>query len=480
MMARWNCASIATLLLGACTLGPRDVRVTAPVPPARQSEVIVPVSGVSQSLEVGGKPIPQWWRSFGNPRLDALIERALARNSDLAVAEATLRQAREQAMAAAGAQGPQIDGSLQSQRLRASQTLAPPLPDSNAFLYSLQTAQLTVAYPVDIFGGGRSKVRSARAQAEVANARLVAAKTTVVANLTLGVIQHASLEAQIASTKDAIVNDRQIVTLLERRRSIGDVGESDVVAQRAALATVEASLPALERQSAHQLGLICSLVGVPAGSPPLDLPRMVELELPHTLPVGLPADIIAHRPDVRAAEAQVRGAAADLGSAMAARLPSLQLTGNIGGSANRIEDVFASGNPFFAVIGTLTQPIFHSRQLLHQKRASAAALDAAKAQYRSTALQAFLDVDDALAGLKTDAAALDAAARANAAASRSLTLTRRQVELGAIGTIALLNASVAAAQASGLLVQAKAARLSDSVALFQATGTNLNFQLNED
>ncbi|MGG2383020.1 TolC family protein, partial [Salmonella enterica] len=87
-----------------------------------------------------------------------------------------------------------------------------------------------------------------------------------------------------------------------------------------------------------------------------------------------------------------------------------------------------------SAVGTVTQPIFHSRQLLHQKRAADAALDAAKAQYRSTALQAFLDVDDAIAGLKTDAAALDAAARANAAATRSLALTRRQLELGAIGT----------------------------------------------
>ncbi|WP_295638018.1 efflux transporter outer membrane subunit [Novosphingobium sp.] len=369
---------------------------------------------------------------------------------------------------------------MQSQRLRASQTFSPPLPDPNAYIYSLHTAQLTVAYPIDVFGGGRSKVQSARAAADVAAARFVAAKTTIAANLTLAVIQHASLEAQITAARDAIDSDQQLVILLERRRAIGDLGESDVLAQKTALATVEAALPALERQAEHQAGLISSLIGVPTGSTPLDLPRMAELLLPSRLPVGLPADIIAHRPDVRAADAQVRGAAADLGTAIAARLPSLQLSGNIGGSANRIEDVFASGNPFFAVIGTLAQPIFHSHQLLHQQRASAAALDAAKAQYRSVALQAFLDVDDALAGLKTDAAALDAASRADVAASSSLRLTRRQVELGALGTTALLNASVAASQASALLVQAQAARLSDSVALFQATGTNLGVQSKED
>ncbi|WP_295631440.1 efflux transporter outer membrane subunit [Novosphingobium sp.] len=470
----------AVLLLAACTPGPRDVRGSAPLPPARASETIAPASGPAQAIEAGAEPLPRWWESFGSARLKALVDVALAHNNDLAMAEATLRQAREQAAAVAGSQGPQVDASLQSQRLRVSQTFSPPLPDPNAYIYTLHTAQLTVSYPIDMFGAGRSKVRSARAAADVAAARLVAARTTIVANLALAVIQHASLEAQIAATHDAVESDRQLVTLLERRRAIGDLGEADVIAQKAALAAIEATLPGLERQAEHQLGLIDSLTGVPAGSPPPDLPLMADLALPAGLPLGLPADIIAHRPDVRAAEAQLRGAAADLGTAIAARLPALQLTGNIGGSANRIEDLFATGNPFFAVIGTLTQPIFHSRQLLHQQRASAAALDAAKAQYRSAALQAFLDVDDALAGLRTDAAALDAASRANAAASRSFSLTRRQVELGALGTTALLNASVAASQATALLVQAQAARLSDSVALFQATGTNLVIQSKED
>lgn len=475
MRGRCAVASVVLLLWG-CSPGPHDLRSTTPLPPERASEAIAPATGPAQSIEAGGAPLPRWWESFHSPRLNALVDAALVHNNDLAVAEATLRQTREQAAATAGSQGPQIDAGLQSQRLRVSQTFSPPLPDPNAYIYSLHTAQVTVAYPIDVFGGGRSKVRSARAAADVAAARLVAARTTIAANLTLAVIQHASLEAQIAATRAAIESDRQLVTLLERRRAIGDVGEADVIAQKAALASVEAGLPALERQSAHQAGLIESLTGVPAGSPPPDLPRMADLALPARLPVGLPADIIAFRPDVRAADAQVRGAAADLGTAIAARLPSLQLTGNIGGSANRIEDVFAPGNPFFAVIGTLTQPIFHSRQLLHQQRASAAALDAAKAQYRSVALQAFLDVDDALAGLKTDAAALDAATRADMAASSSLRLTRRQVELGALGTTALLNASVAASQAAALLVQAQAARLSDSVALFQAAGTNLSIQ----
>ena len=133
--------------------------------------------------------------------------------------------------------------------------------------------------------------------------------------------------------------------------------------------------------------------------------------------------------------------------------------------------MFATPNLFFTVAGAITAPVFHSGQLLHEQRAARAAFEGAEAQYRTAALQAFLDVDDAISGLRTDAAALDAASRADASAQRTLGFTRRQVELGAQGTFALLNASAVASLTTSQLVQTRAARLSDTVALFQACGT---------
>lgn len=469
----------ATLLAGGCTLGPRHPGTDVPMPPRPQDVTVAPDAGPAQQVAVGGLAAADWWTAFGSDKLNALVTAALAKNNDLAAADATLRQAREQAAAAAGSTGPQLDASYQYQRTRVSGTLSNPLVDPSIYLYSLHTAQLSVAYPLDLFGAGRNKVRSARAAADVAAHRLVAARTTVAANLVLAVISHASLEAEIDATRAAIQSNRELVQLLERRRQLGDVGESDVAAQQTALATVELQLPALERQLAHQRGLINTLTGAAAGTDLPPLPSLAELDLPGQVPLSLPADIVAHRPDVLAAEAQMRGAAADVGAAIAARLPTVQLTGTAGGSATRIEDMFAAANPFYLLMGGVTQPIFHSRQLLHQQRAAEAALDAAKAQYRGAALQAFLDVDDAIAGLKTDATALDAATRANDAASRTLAMTRRQVELGALGTLQLLNASAAASQASVQLVQARAARLSDTVALYQAVGTSLEGSLKD-
>lgn len=462
---------IAALAAAACTPAPRHPVPLLPQPPARPSETIAPASGPAQRLEAAGSVPAEWWRAFGNAGLDALVTQALQHNADLAAAEAALCQARELAVGAASAQGPQIDASLQSQRAQVSNVIATPLADPNATLYTLHTAQLTVAYPLDVFGGGRSKVRSAHAAAEVAAARLAAARTTVLTNLVQAVIQHASLAAQLAASRDAVTADRELLAFTRERRRLGDAGEADVAAVETTLAAAEAQVPALERQVQHQAALVGSLVGIPAGATIPALPDLSGLALPDHLPESLPADIIAHRPDVRAAEAQVRGAAADLGTAIAARLPAIQLSASAGGSAQDFANILAGPNLFFTLAGGVTQPLFHSGQLLHQKRAAEAALAAAQAQYRSAALQAFLDVDDALAGLRSDAAALDAAARQDAAAQRALVLARRQMELGAIGRFALLGTAAAASQASVQLVQARAARMTDSVALFQASGT---------
>lgn len=468
--ARLLTALVATAALTGCSVGPQHPRVDLPLSPPVAPATFAAAAGPTQRIEPG-RPAPvDWWTRFGSPRLDALVARALAANTDLAAAEATLRQARALGRVARGAAGPQVDAGYQAERARVSSALSSPLADVNDTLYTLHTSQVSVTYPIDLFGGQRSRIRSAAAATAVAAARRDAARTSVVANLTLAVIQQAALQAQVTTAETAIRSNRDMLDLLRRRQALGDIGAADVAAQASALATAEAVLPPLQRQAQHQRALIATLTGTAPGAAPLDLPTLSDLHLPTALPVALPADLVAARPDVRAAAAQLEGAAADLGTAIATQLPSLTLSGTAGGSAERFARMFATGNPFYALIGGLTAPIFHAGALRHQQRAAQAALDIAEAQYRGAALQAFVDVDDALAGLHSDATALDAATRASDAADRSLGFTRRQLQLGGVGTLALLNASAAAAQASAARIQAEAARLADTVALFQAVG----------
>jgi NodT family efflux transporter outer membrane factor (OMF) lipoprotein len=426
--------------------------------------------GQTQDVALGETTPPNWWHAFGCDRLNTLTETALSANEDIKVADASLRQARELAAAAGGALGPQVDASYQFQHARTSASLATPVTDPNQLLYSLHTAQLTVSYPLDIFGGLQSKARSARAAAEVQNFRLLAARQSVAANIANAAINRASLEDQISASRASIAAERELLEMLRRRRQLGMIGAGDVAAQEAALASSEGALPALVRAEARQRAVIAVLLARPPGVELPSLPDLQCLQLPQHVPVALPADIVRQRPDVRAAEAQLHGAAADLGAAIAARLPNITLTADAGGTAQDFGKMFSDGNVFWSLVSGLTAPIFHEGALRHEQHAAEAALDAAKAQYRATVLQAFVDISDALTGLHGDAEALDAAERGVRASAQSLALARQQLALGEIGTFAALSAEAADQLARLQLAQARAARLTDTVALYQANG----------
>ncbi len=463
-------------LIAGCTVGPKHPGTTASLAPPVVPQRLTPDAGPAQVVVPGETVRPDWWTAFGSPKLNALVTQALARSEDIAQAEATLRQARETARATAGAALPQADLNYQAERAKVSNEIQSPLANQFDTLYTLHTAQLTVTYAVDLFGLQRNRTRSARAQGEVAAERLEAARKTLVANLVTAAIQYAALGRQIEASEASIASNRQVLALLQRRLQIGDIGQADVVAQQASNATGEASLPALVRSREHERALISTYLGIAPGAPLPELPTMAELSLPTRLPVSLPGALVAARPDVRAAAAQLRGAGADVGAAIAARLPQIALSAQGGGISPRLSDILQPGNTFWTLLGGVTQPLFHGGQLKHQQRAAEAALDIAKSQYRAAVIQAFVDVDDALTGLRTDADALDAADRASRAATLSLTFGQRQLALGGIGTLALLNATAVSAQASVTLAQAQAARLVDTVALFQAVGGGVTAQ----
>lgn len=462
-------ALLATTLAG-CTVGPQHPTTELSLSPETPATTITPVNGPAQALVPGAAVSAQWWTAFASPALDTLVQRALVANTDLAAAEATLRQLRAQAGVVSAAGVPQIDAGFQTERARTSNALSSPLNDINQNLYTLHTAQLSVSYPFDLFGLQRNRVRSARAQAEVARQRLLAARTMVVGNLVLAVIQRASLVAQVDAATMTIASNRRIVDLLQRRQQLGDVGARDVAAQTTSLATAEAALPPLQRALDHQTALIATLIGVAPGTPLPPLPPLDALTLPAVLPAALPSQVVANRPDVRAAQAAMQGAGNDVGAAIAARLPQITLSATGGGTATDFGSLFANSNLFYQLIGAVAQPIFHGGALRRQQRAAEAALDGAKAAYRGAVLAAFVDISDALSGLRTDGTALDAATRASDAARRTLVFTRRQAELGSVDSLALLNASAQEAGASLSLVQARAARLADTVALYQAAG----------
>jgi NodT family efflux transporter outer membrane factor (OMF) lipoprotein len=192
--------------------------------------------------------------------------------------------------------------------------------------------------------------------------------------------------------------------------------------------------------------------------------------LPEALPVSLPAQLVAQRPDVLQAAANLHAASAQIGIATANRLPNITLTANAGSTALDFDKLFSSGTGLWGLGASATAPLFQGGQLLHQERAAKAAYVQAAEQYRSTVLTAFQNVADTLTALDQEAESLKAAAAAAEDAHITLDLSRHQLKDGYISYLALLSAEQADLQARINLVQAQANRYADTAALFQALG----------
>jgi NodT family efflux transporter outer membrane factor (OMF) lipoprotein len=462
------------LILAGCAAGPDFQR---PAPPdvqafrsADSGNIVAPVAGIAPQHYVVAADIPaQWWQLFRAPALDALVARALEANPNLDAARAALRVARENAAAQGGSLWPQIGLNLQPSRQKIADSLSSPL-NSGASIYSLHTAQVNVAYTADVFGGNRRAIESLEAQAEVQRFELEAARLSLAANVVAAAIQEAALRGQLSATERIARLQTEMLALAHRQFELGAIAETGVLAQEAALAQTRAALPPLRKQLAQTRDLLTALTG---GFPDKDLAETFDLDgmtLPHELPLSLPSRLVEQRPDVRAAEAQAHAASAQVGVTFASMLPQFGITAGVGSVAARFGDLFKAGTGFWGLAGTLAQPIFEGGALTHRKAAAEAAYDQALAQYRAAVLAAFQNVADTLHALDQDADALGAATAALDAATRSLAIARRQVELGDISHLALLNSEQVYQQALLNHVQARASRYADTAALFQALG----------
>jgi NodT family efflux transporter outer membrane factor (OMF) lipoprotein len=462
-----------TLALAGCAVGP-DFHT--PTPPAVTGYTADNPPGNSSADKVAQRLITnmdipgQWWTLFHSPALNAVIERALKQNPDLQAAQAALRVARENVLAQQGAAYPGVQaGFSPSRQKNPVGTLAPTLAAGTP-VYSLYTAQLSIAYVADVFGGNRRQVESLQAQAESQRFQLEATYLTLTSNLVLTAIQEASLRAQIDATEKLVKTGAEQLELMQREVALGAIAMADVVAQRAALAQLQATLPGLRKQLAQQRDQLAALSGNFPSEQPAEQFELSTLELPRELPLSLPSKLIEQRPDVRAAEANLHAASAQVGVALANRLPQITLSAGAGGTATAFRQMFAVGNVFWAIAGSLSQSLFDGGTLLHRERAADAALDQAAAQYQGTVITACQNVADTLRALQYDAETLTAEETAEQAARESLDIAHHAMALGSISYLGLLIAEQTYQQSLSALVQAKSSQYADTVALFQALG----------
>ena len=469
--------SSAIALLAGCTVGPDFKRPDAPAVTGYTPETLAPQTAATEGRDGAAQHFitdqdisGQWWEMFHCKPLSDLIEQALKANPTLTAARAALRQAHELTAAQRGAYFPSLSAEMSASRnLTPTEALSPSSASGNPY-YSLVTPQLNVSFVPDVFGANRRAVESQQAQEDNARYELAAAWLTMASNVVTGAVQEASLRGQIAATRETIKIETDLLAILHRQQDLGQVAGADVAAQEAALAQAKLLLPPLQKQLAQQRDSLTALAG---RMPSEEIDAKFDLDglkLPINLPVSLPSKLVEQRPDVLAAEANLHNASALIGVAVAARLPQIALSANLGNSANRAADLFTPGTNFWTVAGGLTAPIFDGFMLLHRERAARAAFDQASAQYKSVILTAFQNVADSLRALQADADAVTAATASERAANRSLEIVRRQLALGQVAYLVLLNAQNTWQQAHLALVQAEANRLSDTAALFQALG----------
>ena len=459
-----------------CAVGPDFHRLAAPevarytAEPEPSKTASAEMKGGEAQAVVRQMDIPsQWWTLFHSKALNDLIERALKANPDMEAAQAALRNASEIAAAQRGAFFPSVEASFNPTRQGVPAVLTSPLA-SGSNIYTLHTAQVSVGYTIDVFGGARRQVESLEAQADYQRFQLEAAYLTLTSNVVSAVVGEAALRGQIAAEKRLIEIQEQCLRLLQQQYDAGQVAEVDVLAQEAALAQTRMMLPPLDKQMAQERDMLARLAGQ-FPSEVIDAQfDFASLDLPQELPLSLPAKLIEQRPDVRAAEELLHSATADVGVAIANRLPNVTLSADLGSAATAITQLFTPGSGLWALAGSITQPIFEGGTLLHRQLAAEAALSGALAQYRGTVLTAFQNVADTLHAIRCDAEALKAAVDAERAAEKSLAITRTQLALGDISYLALLNAEQTYQQAVMAKVQALANRYADTAALFQALG----------
>jgi NodT family efflux transporter outer membrane factor (OMF) lipoprotein len=469
-------ATLAALLSAGCAVGPNFKTPAAPdvkdytISPLQTTAATPAVAGgEAQHFAQGNDISADWWTLFHSQALNDLIDHSLANNPDLKAAQAALRVAKENYLAQRGVYYPSVTGSFSATRQRQSGQISPTL-NSNAFVYNLFTPQVSVSYVPDVFGLNRRTVESFAAQEQEARFQMVAAYTTLTANVVVTAIQEASTQTQIDATRELIEASSRMVEILHYQFAKGYASRLDLAAQESQLAQVEATLPPLLKQSAQQHDQLAVLAGRFPSEESDEKFELSTLQLPQDLPVSLPSKLVAQRPDVLQAEANLHEASAKVGIATANRLPNILLTANAGSEAAAMNQLFTSSTGFWALGATVTAPIFQGGTLMHQERAAKAAYDQAAEQYRSTVLTAFQNVADTLTALEQDAEALKAAAIAADAAKVTLDLAQRQYQDGYAGNLALLNAEQGYQQARITLVQAQTNRFTDSAALFQALG----------
>jgi multidrug efflux system outer membrane protein len=464
---RFSLAVLTALSLAACrTVGPDYHRPELPLPPA-----FSPAESGATTSTAPATPVTvpdAWWTLFGDPVLDRLIAEAFAANQDLAAAAARVEEARALAGLANADRYPEVSGAVDLSRTRQSSKGSFPLPSGFALERNDYRIAASVSYELDFWGRLRRATEAARAEllaSEEGRRNVALGLASEVATAYFDLVAY---DAQLRITRDTLGTRGESVRLQNVRSEAGTISGLDLAQAEAELASAEATVPVLERlvrQTENRLGVLLGRFGgtVERGA---SLDALVTPEIP----VGLPSQLLARRPDVLSAEARLVAANARIGVAQAAFFPSISLTGYAGTESNELSGLFSSGTFIWQAATSLFQPIFNAGRNRRNFEVAEARQREAVASYTQSLQVAFAEVEDALVARRTGVAEREALARQVGALSRARRLAGIRYDAGESSYFEVLDADRTLFQAQLNLVDARRAELAASVALLKALG----------
>ena len=435
-------------------------------------EVELPDRWSTEAARTAAEPPAEWWRSFADPVLESLVERAVGKNLDVAIAVARVNEARALRDIASGARYPVVDGVAGASRTQFSEnTLQGAEGDRTQSYYS---AGFDASWEVDLFGSNRAALAASEAGLEAAEEGRRDALVTLLGEVARNYVELRGSQAQSILTRENADSERRTLELTRSRFEAGLATDLDVARAETLVSNTEALVPALEANAARSIHRLSVLLG----EPPANL--YAELSEPKPVPVaqgavaelasGIPSDLLRRRPDIRRAERELAQAAALTDQATADLYPKLTLGGSLGLASSKLSDLPESGSVTWSVGGSLLAPIFDGGRLRAAVRVQDARQEQAVDRYRLTVLDALAEVEGALVSIERGRERRESLTKAVASSQRALDLANDLHLRGLIDFFEVLDA-----QRVNLLVESELARSdttlsADTVALYKALG----------
>ncbi len=462
-----------------CSVGPNYHPPETPVPQTWAQ--------LSDGLVTEPAHMARWWALFDDEQLDSLMDRAVASNKDLRLAEARIRQARAQRRVTASSAFPTLDATGSYSRAKRSSGFSTSgagptsavggfVPGGSPTAFDLFQMGLDATWEADLFGGVRRAVEAANADIAASQEDLRDVLVTLLGEVATNYFQVRGNQRRIEITRQNIETQRQTVEVARGRFEAGLGSQLEVAQAEALLATTESQIPALDstvKQSIHQLGVLLGAEPealLPELSPPKPMPSA-----PRQIPVGLPSELLRRRPDIRRTERQLAAATARIGVAVADLFPRLSLTGSAGYQSTDASEFIRPGNDFWSFGPSLTLPLFSGGRIRGNIQVQNALQEQAMISYESTVLTALQDVENALVSYADAGAARDALTRAVNANRQATQISQDLYKKGLTDFLNLLQSESALYQAEDRLIQNEQQTLTALVALFKALGGGWEF-----